>query len=192
MSMKLSEFVCLLRGVNVGSSNRIGMSEVRKLMEKLDFSRIQTYIQSGNIIFSTCIQCKSTLSTMIYNELLLHGVSAPVTILTCQELQDIADSNPYPNAVSEPKSLHVYLLASEPDHRDMQELSTLCSKSEEVRLRNSGDVYYLFVHAPEGIGKSKLISKMERVLNMSATGRNWRTIQRLLLMISGEYKIPNG
>lgn len=178
--MTLFRYVCLLRGVNVGSSNRISMVKLREILEDLHLAEIATYIQSGNIAFSSLEQSKSSLASLISGALEQHGVSAPAIVLNVTELTDIIQSNPYPDAVSVPKSLHVFLLTSEPDRKDMQELAEYCTSPEKISLCSSGDVYYVYLHAPNGIGRSKVVSKMERVLNMSVTGRNWRTMNEIL------------
>ncbi len=78
----------------------------------------------------------------------------------------------------EPKSLHVFFLESTPENPDLDGIETLKQESERYHL--DGRVFYL--HAPEGIGRSKLSARVERLVGVPVTARNWRTVSRIAEM----------
>ena len=99
-------------------------------------------------------------------------------LLALDELETAAESNPFPEAVSEPKTLHLCFLASEPKNPDLKTVERVRSGSERFALK--GKVLYL--HAPEGIGRSRLAAAVEKALGVAATGRNWRSVAAILAM----------
>ena len=89
------------------------------------------------------------------------------------------DSNPFPKAVSDPKTLHFLFLAEPAADPDTEALDDMKTTSEEYKLTDG--VFYL--HAPDGIGRSKLAANAEKHLGVVATGRNYRTVDKLLSMV---------
>jgi uncharacterized protein (DUF1697 family) len=95
------------------------------------------------------------------------------------EIDRAVASNPFPEAESEPKTLHVYFLASMPKNLDLGALESI--KSDRERFALEDRVFYLY--APEGIGRSKLAANTEKLLGVAITGRNWRTVRKLMAMV---------
>ena len=163
----------------MGGSNILPMKDLALILKDLGLSNVRTYIQSGNVVF----QSKTTdakglshdISTAIGEN---HGFNPKVFILSLPELQAAIASNPYPDGQSEPKTLHLFFLASVPNNPDMDRLETFKTESERFRLIDT--VFYL--HAPEGIGRSKLAANVEKSLGVSVTARNWRSINKILSM----------
>jgi len=87
-------------------------------------------------------------------------------------------SNPFPAAESEPKTLHLYFLASAPQNPDLKMLDSLKKADEQFKLIDN--VFYL--HTPDGIGRSKLAERAEKALGVAATARNWRTVSKIMAM----------
>jgi uncharacterized protein (DUF1697 family) len=92
------------------------------------------------------------------------------------------ENNPYPNAASEPKSLHFFFLDSVPTKPDLDGLGKLATETERFCLIDS--VFYL--HTPDGIGRSKLAAAVEKKLGVAATARNYNTIEALASMLARE------
>ncbi len=177
-------YIALFRGLNMGGHNILPMKELVKLLEKLGFSDVRTYIQSGNAVFRSKGQHASRLSDKISAEIRkIHGFSPHVLLLEKEEMHKIVASNPFPEAESDPKSLHLLFLTSEPESPDMKALEKIKKQSERFRLK--GNVFYL--HAPEGVGRSKLAMNAERLLGVPVTGRNWRTVTKIMEMVK-EYR----
>jgi uncharacterized protein (DUF1697 family) len=96
-------------------------------------------------------------------------------LLEKQEFERAIRTNPFPDAESDPKGLHFGFLDSVPSTPDLKKLEALKTKSERFALINK--VFYL--HAPDGVGRSKLAANSERLLGCSMTDRNWRTVGKL-------------
>ena len=101
-----------------------------------------------------------------------------VFVLKKAELERAIILNPYRKAESEPKTLHLYFLSSEAKNPDVERLKKLKANKEEFMLKEK----VLYLHAPDGIGRSKLAAQVEKALGVPVTARNWRTVGTLLDM----------
>jgi uncharacterized protein (DUF1697 family) len=172
-------YIALFRGINVGGKNLLPMSELKALLEKLDLQNVKTYIQSGNVVFRGQEEDAARLSGQISAAIKKsHGFEPETLLLRIEDMQKAIDSNPFPEAEAEPKSLHLNFLAAAPEQPDLQALESL--KKENERFELKGTVFYL--HAPDGIGRSKLAANAERLLGVPMTGRNWRTVSKIMDM----------
>jgi uncharacterized protein (DUF1697 family) len=169
----MKKYIALFRGINVGGNHLLPMRELVELLAGLGLQNIKTYIQSGNVIFETVEQDAAQLAQRISLAVRAHRGFAPeVLLLAAADLENVVDANPYPEAEPYPKTLHVYFLASEPPSPDLKKLESLKLDSERFTLK--GKLFYL--HAPDGIGRSKLATSVEKALGVPATGRNWQTV----------------
>jgi uncharacterized protein (DUF1697 family) len=175
----MKTYIALFRGINVGGKNTLPMKELVALLEGLGCRNAKTYIQSGNAVFESRIINTSRLSNSISIEIKKRrGFQPFVLLLGIKELEKAITNNPFPEAENDPKALHVGFLASAPKNPDLKTLESLRSASERFRLIDH--VYYL--HAPEGVGRSKLAANTERLLGVLMTDRNWRTVFKIMEM----------
>ena len=110
----MATHVALLRGINVGGRNKVAMADLREIMASLGHTDVATYIQSGNVVFSTDEKDTATLAAAIEKAVEDRaGVRSAVLVLTRAELARIARDNPYPD---EPnlRAVHVVFLPAEP------------------------------------------------------------------------------
>jgi uncharacterized protein (DUF1697 family) len=154
------------RGINVGGINVLPMKDLVAQFENIGSQNVKTYIQSGNAVFQHKEEKASLLSNKIRASIKKsHGFEPQVLLLKPEEVERAIESNPFPNAESEPKTLHVHFLASMPKNPDLGALENLKSERERFALKDG--VFYL--HAPDGIGRSKLAANtetsLERVMN---------------------------
>ncbi len=172
----MQTWIALLRGINVGGKHIVPMKELVKLMEANGFSEVRTYIQSGNVVFGHADRKAEKIAGLIEEH---FGFRPSVFILSKDELQKAAHHNPYdPDAG---KAVHFFFLEEEPGTIDQDLLESLKAESEEYQLREK--VFYL--HAPNGIGRSKLVAKLHKVFpDTTLTARNLNTINKLLGMVS--------
>lgn len=169
--------IALFRGINVGGRNVLPMKDLVSLLEDLGARDVRTYIQSGNAVFRIGEPDAGLLSDGIQAEVgKRHGFEPRVLVLDLDALQRAAASNPFPEAESEPKTLHLFFLAEPPEDPDLDALEAVRGDSERFSLGNG--VFYL--HTPDGFGRSKLAERAERLLGVPATGRNWRTVHKVL------------
>lgn len=172
-------WIALLRGINVGGKNKLPMAELKATLEALGGTGVQTYIQSGNVVFQSSQRSAGRLQAAIGEAIeASHGFRPQVLALTADQLDAAIDGNPYPEAAAEPKTLHAYFLASKPKSPDTERLARLQTPTERCRLVDR--VFYL--HTPDGFGRSKLAAGVERLLGVEATARNWRTVLKLAEM----------
>lgn len=173
----MKTYVALFRGINMGGHNTLRMKELVALLEEIGLQDVRTYLQSGNALFRSVIEDAAKLGTTIGLETEKRFGFAPhVLVLDVQELTRVVASNPFPEAESEPTSLHVLFLASAPAIPDLRALDSLKSPTERFRLE--GRVFFL--HAPDSVGRSRLAAQVERKLGVPTTGRNWRTVNAVL------------
>jgi len=176
----LKTYIALFRGINVGGSNVLPMRDLVAQLEDLGSQNVKTYIQSGNAVFQNEEEDASLLSNKIMAAIKKsHGFEPHVLLLMPAEIARAVASNPFPEAEAEPKTLHVYFLASMPKNLDLGALDSIKSDRERFALKDR--VFYL--HAPEGIGRSKLAANTEKLLGVAITGRNWRTVRKVMAMV---------
>jgi len=155
------------------------MQALRDILAALGCENVQTYIQSGNAIFASSARADA-LADDIKNAIDEHfGFAPQVLLLTVECFKVIATANPFPEGEKTPKCLHVCFLTGAPVEPDLNALDSIKAPSEQYLL--SDGAFYL--NAPEGIGRSVLANKVDRILGVSTTGRNWRTITKLLELI---------
>jgi uncharacterized protein (DUF1697 family) len=174
----VSHYVALFRGINVGGNNILPMKELVTLLEGLGCTGVKTYIQSGNAIFSTERGQKDELAEEISAAIQQsHGFQPKVLLLSAAELKGALANSPF--ETTDGKALHFYFLASLPESPDLTGLETLKSGNEAFKLGDK--IFYLY--APDGIGRSKLAEKVERLLGVPATARNLNTVNKLITLI---------
>ena len=173
----MKTYIALLRGINVSGHKKILMTDLITLLEKSELQNVKTYIQSGNVIFSSSKK-KETLSTIIFEAIQKkYGWEVPVLVLTSIEIKSILDNCPFSGEKKE-KSYFI-LLKNKPATETVLETSKLSNSNEELIITNS--CIYIFYSL--GAGKSKLGTNFfERKLKVRATARNYRTMAKLLEM----------
>lgn len=179
MNDRMNTCIALFRGINVGGHNALPMASLRALLADMGFHNVNTYIQSGNVLFQADEAVREGISAEISARVeAAHGFRPEVLVLELDEMEEAVANNPFPEAVAEPRSLHLNFLVSEPSNPDLDALEACQKESERFEL--IGRVFYL--HAPEGIGRSRLARRTEKALGVSMTGRNWRTVQKIMEM----------
>lgn len=172
----MKRWVTFLRGVNVGGANRLPMAELREVLEKEGCENVSTYIQSGNIVFDSEHENYWDVSGQLIDWLREHfGITPRGHVYAPQDMTRIISLNPYrEEGLEDPKAVHFFLLAKPAEAADLQALSDLKAYNEAFELTD--ETFYLL--APDGIGRSELVKKLDRLLGVAMTGRNMRTIYR--------------
>src|SRR5690606_8901814 len=125
----VNTFIAFFRGINVGGKNRLPMKELTALLEELGYQSIQTYIQSGNVIFQSRKKQTSKMVKEISARIgETHGFEPHVILLGTNELQSAIENNPYP--VKEGKALHFFFLDTVSRKPDLEKLQALQTRSE--------------------------------------------------------------
>lgn len=172
----MKTYIALFRAINVGGKNILTMKELIAILENLGALKVKTYIQSGNALFQISeTDIAEFKSKLISHIKLQHGFEPQIIIIDQETIEKVILENPYPEAESDPSSLHLGFLATPPSHPQLAELNALKKESERFHL--SPTVFYL--HTPEGIGRSKLAAKAEKLLGVAMTYRNWKTVCKI-------------
>lgn len=173
----MSAKVALLRGVNVSGKAQLPMADFRALLADLGLRRVQTYIQSGNAVFDSELPA-ATLETMIRDAIAARFGFAPETFVL--EAADIATAlTDHPFAGADPARVHVFFLKQAP-RMDEDVLRALALPGDGWRL---GPKRFT-LHAPAGIGRSRLAGRLERLLPAPMTARNLRTLAALQALLA--------
>ncbi|QTR44808.1 DUF1697 domain-containing protein [Thiothrix litoralis] len=173
----MNTYIALFRGINVGGNNILPMKELTNLLQQSACKNVQTYIQSGNVVLQA-EQSRDELAEAISAKIAeARGFNPKVLLLEVMELEAAAANNPFPT--EDGKALHLFFMETIPPSPDLEKLTALKSTSEDFRLYQN--VFYLY--APDGIGRSKLAAKVESILGVPTTARNWNTVSKLLAMV---------
>ncbi|MFH8343214.1 DUF1697 domain-containing protein [Streptomyces sp. NPDC018045] len=177
----MSRQVALLRGINVGGHKKFPMAQQRALFASLGHTDVTVLLQTGNIVFADPgtppAQTARRIEARIADDL---GFAVPVLVRTRDELAATVAANPFPQAVAEPKTLHVTFLSDAPtDTAPLEALDSDAYAPDQFRL--VGRELYLW--CPNGIGRSRLAEAVSRArLGVTATARNWNTVTKLLAL----------
>lgn len=180
--MKMTTCVSLFRGINVGGNRAIRMNELKDLHESLGLKDIVTYIQSGNVVFTSDDKDLAQLPAKIEDSFAQKfGFHVNVMVRTADGLNDIIANNPFLNQpTKESKWVVVLFLTTRPESTALEDLQRTYTGPEELFLIGQ----QLYIYYPNGIGRSKLtLSLIEKKLKTNGTGRNWNTILQLQKMM---------
>lgn len=172
-------FVALFSGINVGGNRIVKMADLRAFFEGLGFVEVSTYIQSGNVVFRATGKSAAALAAQLEAAFEKRwGFHSRIMVRDAQWLAALVKNNPYPEEAGDHRKLHAYVLEREPTAAEIEPLAEKCTGPERFEVK--GDILYL--HAPDGLGKSVFANLIPRVLKVPATARNWRTVLTLLEM----------
>ena len=176
----MTVIICMLRGVNVGGHNKIGMDALREICVALKLRNPQTYIQSGNVVFATAGPGLTRLAARIESAIEKRfGFRPSVILRTASELREVVARNPFCDCPGlEPAKLAVSFLADAPKAEVRARVPAIQVGPEELRLHGRE----LYIYFPDGMGRSKLPPVLDRTLKITATARNWNTVNKLLAM----------
>lgn len=171
--------ISILRGINVGGNRKVPMVELKALYEELKFKNIVTYIQSGNVIFEANGSDLKDLPKKIEQKIFSkYKFTVPVIIRTAAEMQSVINKNPFlKQKCIDVDKLHVTFLAEAPNGDNLNKIKGLSYEPDKYAIV-SKEVY---LYCPNGYGNTKLNNNFfENKLKVTATTRNWRTVNELL------------
>lgn len=176
--MEGSVYIALLRGINVGGVV-LKMADLKDAVSGLGFHDLRTYLQSGNVVLRAGTSNAADVAASIAKALEAGcGIDVQVLAYSQPDWEKLLTGNPFPAAEDKPKTLHAFMLSALPEKRRLDELAAKDWGSDEWRV--VGDALYM--HTPDGFGKSKLAQNVERLLKVPMTARNWNTMRALAEM----------
>jgi uncharacterized protein (DUF1697 family) len=174
----MTVYVALLRGVNVGGNKKLPMASLRAVATGCGFGDVQTYIQSGNVVFTARLGAAKA-ATKLHDAILSEtGVDTRVVLRTSAQLQTVMDQNPFLTRAVDTKLLHVAFMYEE-SRPKLDAVAPQVYAPDEVAVVGTE----AYVYAPNGLGRSKLANDtIMRKLGILGTMRNWRTCTTLAEM----------
>jgi len=171
-------YLALLRGINVGGKNKIAMKALTEMFIKAGGDNVQTYIQSGNVIFDAAPDVSARLPGLIATEIAdSFGYRTSLVLRTSLQLRDVILHNPFLAIGAAQETLHVLFLADLPNPSQIADLDPDRSPLDSFIVRGR-EVY---LHLPQGMARTKLTNPyFDSKLATISTGRNWRTVTKLL------------
>lgn len=173
----MTRYVALLRGVNVGGRNKVSMAALRDVVESLGHTEVATFIQSGNVVFTAAKRVQpSAIEDAIRRA---FGIDVDVILRTDRELGRSIEANPFGDR--DLSKVHVGFMAAKPAASVVAELDVARFAPDEFVQRNRE----LYLHLPNGMGRSKLAPYLDRQLKVPTTVRTWKTVTKLYELASG-------
>jgi uncharacterized protein (DUF1697 family) len=178
---RVSVLIAMLRGVNVGGYQKVRMEALRTLCGSLGLQDAQTYIQSGNLVFREDGGEPMTVARRLEDGIEhAFGFRPDVMVRTTSELRKVIAKNPFAGRPGiEPNRLLVSFMASAPTAQARDQVLAMAFEPEQVRIHGRE----LYVYYPNGMARPSIpMSRIEKALQRSATGRNWNTVLKLMEM----------
>jgi uncharacterized protein (DUF1697 family) len=170
--------IALLRGINVGRSNRVPMPQLRAHLTELGYGDVRTIVQSGNIVLESAVEggrLERDLQTAIAQR---FGVDTPVVVRTAAQLAQVVADNPFAEAADDPRRFQVSFLAQPCPAAEARELMAADIGRERVAVAGR-EIYSWHV---DGIQSSPLAQLLAKRVSVTATARNWNTVLKLLAL----------
>ena len=195
----MATHVALLRGINLGARNKVAMATLRAVVESLGHTDVATYIQSGNVLFTAKGSAgkggvgndggTAALAAELEEAVAAGtGVPARVVVLSCAELARVVRDNPYPDE-GNPRAVHAVFLTGKPGPELAGVVAAVQEKAAAKGSRDTARIVgrTLFIHTPDGFGRSDLAAQLVAAAGGAKTGvagtaRNWATVAKLLAL----------
>ena len=173
-------YVALLRGVNVGGKNKLPMADLRDIFTAAGCAAVQTYIQSGNVVFEAAQDLAEWVPEIVTRAIRRRfGYETAVVMRSSEELRQVVASNPFDTS-GDPRFLHVAFLEDTPGAEAVSRLDPQRSPPDTFAVRGRN----VHLHYPNGVARSKLTNEyLAAQLQTASTMRNWRTVLSLLEMV---------
>jgi uncharacterized protein (DUF1697 family) len=184
--------VALLRGINVGGHNKVAMAELREVVSSLGHGDVATYIQSGNVVFTSDQSDTAALAAALEQAIATSlSVPARVVVLSREDLAQVARDNPYAGEPN-PKAVHAVFLSGEPGPDVADRVAAAQQLAAEQGSPDTAQLVgrTIFMHTPDGYGRSDLAAALvklgqKKTDTVTGTARNWATVTKLLAMCDG-------
>jgi uncharacterized protein (DUF1697 family) len=190
----MASHVALLRGINVGGRNKVPMADLREVVTSLGHTGVSTYIQSGNVLFSTAEEDTAKLAAALESAIEdRFGIWSSVVVLSRDELARVLAANPYPDEPN-PRMVHVVFLNAQLPESVLTRISAAESAAaakgsrDTVQVAGQAAGQALFLHTPDGFGTSELAQNVFKIIappkkskhGLAATARNWASATKIL------------
>ena len=181
--------VALLRGINLAGHNKVAMADLREVVSSLGHADVATYIQSGNVVFTSGQSDSAGLAAALEQAIATSlGVPARVVVLSREDLAQVARDNPYPDEQNH-RAVHAVFLSADPGPDVAERVAAAQQIAEKQGSRDTAQLIgrTIFLHTPDGYGRSDLAAALvklgqKKTDTVTGTARNWATVTKLLSM----------
>lgn len=169
--------IALLRGINVGGKRKVLMADLKAMILKIGFQKVETYIQSGNIVFQSVIN-NSDIEKMLEKEISSEfGYDVPVIVRSAMDIKNLVKNNPYCSSEEDINKLHLTFLKVDPNPDFVDAISSLSFEPDLFTI----DKKEIYIFCQGKYHQSKLTNDFfEKKLKVQTTTRNWKTVLKLL------------
>ncbi len=175
----MKKYICLLRGINVGGRNRLKMEDLRNFLNRIGLKQVQTYIQSGNAVFSSEqseAELEKEIKAGISNA---FDLEIQVFVRSPQHFRKVLEACPLDHKTIPENRLMITFFSKTPDSELIHKILEGDYGRDVIHFKSDTSYFY----SPDGYGRSKLSNNfLESKLKVSATTRNWKTVEKLLSM----------
>lgn len=179
----MNRYIAFLRAINVGGYRKIKMQDLREMFENMGFGNVQTYIQSGNVLFDTDESDPTALTHSITKKIESEfGHEVPVMIRTPKHLNKLINKNPFHDKHEDPFKLYVTFFLGSPSPEKQQDIRDLSSDIEKFDFVDGDLLSLIDKKTDQKVNFSN--NYVEKVIGIPGTGRNWRTVNKMLKMAS--------
>jgi uncharacterized protein (DUF1697 family) len=182
----MPRYLALLRGINVGGRNKVAMADLREVATSLGHTDVATYIQSGNLIFTSPAKSTSALADALEKEIASRlAVKPAVVVLSAADLAGAIAGTPFPD---EPNPKYVHAVFRRDDYTDADLAAVEAAKERAGGKLGRDEAVVagrtLYIHTPDGYGRSELAAQLSKpIAKASGTARNWATVTKLMGML---------
>ena len=178
-----STHVALLRGINVGGKNLLSMKELIALLKEAGCEGVESYIQSGNILFRAPPGESKELGARISGEIAKRfELRVPVVVRAAEQLTETVRSNPFLATGATESTLHVMFLMDVPAEERLRELDENRSPPDQFIVQGQ----QVYLRLLTGAARSKLTNQyFDSKLKTISTMRNWQTVLKLKQLMQG-------
>lgn len=174
----MARYVALLRGINLGGKNKLPMAKLVRAFEAAGASDVRTYVQSGNVVFAAAAtEAAPIVAAVVAGIREREGISAPIVLMTVDEVAEVLDSSPFLRAGAAPESVHFAFLSDAPSAARVAALAQDRSPGDAFAV----DRRVVHLHLPNGVARTKLTNAwLDAQLATVSTLRNLRTVRALV------------
>ncbi len=169
--------IAILRGINVGGKRKILMSDLRSMCEDVGLKKVKTYIQSGNLIFTSERQNSDLEAVLEQSIQKTFGFEVPVIARTAGDVLSLQNNNPFLAEGTDISQLHLTFLKKKPSAEDRYKIQATSLDKDKFKI----DGKEIFIFCSGKYHQSKLTNNFfEKKLKSAATTRNWKTVLKLI------------
>jgi uncharacterized protein (DUF1697 family) len=174
----MPQWVCLLRAINLGARNKVGMAQLRNVLSSANFKNVRTYLQSGNVVLDSHHRdpddVAATVRSVISDE---FGVDTPILVRTPQQISGILAWCPFPEeAITRPATVHVVHFDAEPDADQIASATAVDWTPDRIKIRGlEACIQYATTMHSSRLQYATLLKR----LRVGGTARNWRTVEAI-------------